>query len=67
MNVIQFKNVRTENNFLVGTVWPFRNCQVEMHAEGFTCSCKKKTIYKCNHLKSVELGLLGVSSKEYQL
>jgi hypothetical protein len=67
MKYFQLKSVDTRDHFFLGTVWPFRNCEVQMHTEGFTCNCKKHMQYKCNHIKSVELGLLGVSSKEYCL
>ena len=51
---------------MVGTTWAFRNCQVEMHDDGFSCNCKKRLTFKCNHIKSVELGILGVGQTYYE-
>lgn len=61
MNYIELRAIQTQNHFLVGTVWPFRSAEVEMHDSGFTCTCKKRLTYPCNHIKSVQLGLLGVN------
>lgn len=52
---------------MVGTTWRFRGCQVEMHNDGFSCDCKKKPRDKCNHIKSVEFGILGVGAVEYKI
>ena len=65
MNYFQLKGVNTHNHFSLGSIWTFRNCEVQMHTEGFTCNCKKYMQYKCNHIKSVELGLLGVGQTYY--
>jgi hypothetical protein len=32
-----------------------------MHDEGFTCNCKKRLTVECYHIKSVQLGILGVN------
>jgi hypothetical protein len=61
------KSINTESHYLIGVVWPFRGCEVEMHRDGFSCTCKKRMTYKCNHIKSVELGILGVGQKQYEL
>lgn len=61
MTYFKHHKINTVDNFLIGTVWTFRSAQVEMHEEGFICNCKKRPTTKCNHIKSVELGLLGVS------
>lgn len=61
MTFFQHRSINTVGNWIVGTVWAFRSCQVEMHEEGFTCTCKKRPRDACNHIKSVQLGLLGVS------
>lgn len=60
MTYFQHNKITTKGNWHVGTVWNFRSAKVEMHDEGFTCNCKKRPTVKCNHIKSVELGLLGV-------
>ena len=62
----QHHKIETSGNCHVGTVWAFRAAQVEMHEEGFTCTCKKRPTVKCNHIRSVELGLLGVSQTYYK-
>lgn len=67
MNYFQMKSIDTRDHFSLGAIWTFRNCEVQMHTEGFTCNCKQRMQYKCNHIKSVELGLLGVNSKEYHI
>ncbi len=66
--VIYFEHhkITTKGNWHVGTVWPFRGCEVEMHEEGFSCTCKKRPTTKCNHIKSVELGLLGVGQQYWK-
>ena len=66
MTYFQHHKITTANNFHVGTVWPFRNCKVEMYEEGFNCTCKKRPMVKCNHIRSVELGLLGVGQTHYK-
>jgi len=66
MTYFQHRSIDTENHHFVGTTWPFRSCHVEMHKEGFTCTCKKRLTFKCNHIKSVELGILGVGQKYYK-
>lgn len=63
MTFFQHRSINTVGNWIVGTIWPFRNCQVEMHEEGFTCTCKKRPRDACNHIKSVQLGLLGVNQE----
>lgn len=67
MQYFESKSITTQGHHFVGFVWPFRGCQVEMHEEGFTCNCKKNARTKCNHIRSVELGILGVNSKEYRI
>lgn len=67
MNYFECKYIDFLNHYLIGTTWPFRDCTVEMHSEGFSCTCKKNTKFKCNHIKSVEFGILGVNAKEYTL
>jgi hypothetical protein len=65
MDRIISKYIGAESHPFVGTTWQFRGCQVEMHKDGFSCSCKKKHREKCKHIRSVELGILGVNAKEY--
>ncbi len=65
--IIASKYIQTEHHHMLGAVWNFRNFKVEMIPEGFSCNCKKNSKIKCYHIKSVELGLLGVDSKEYSL
>ncbi len=65
--VFEHKYINTENHWLLGTVWPFRGCKVEMHPTGFSCDCQKKPRQKCKHIKSVEMGIFGVNLKEYAL
>jgi hypothetical protein len=60
MTFFQHRAINTKGNYLVGTTWPFRGCHVEMHEDGLSCTCKKRLTYKCNHIISVELGILGV-------
>lgn len=66
MTYFECKHINTKNHPLSGTVWSFRGCTVEMNDRGFTCNCKNSK-FKCNHIKSVEFGILGVNSKEYAL
>lgn len=66
MTYFQHRSINTQGHQFVGTVWPFRGCQVEMHDEGFVCTCKKRLTFKCNHIKSVELGILGVGRTHYR-
>lgn len=66
MNILSSKSINTQGHHLIGMEWPFRNCKVEMHNEGFSCTCKKRLTYKCNHIKSVELGILGVGQTYYE-
>lgn len=67
MQIFMSKYITTQGHHFVGFVWPFRNCQVEMHSDGFSCNCKKQPRDKCNHIKSVEFGILGVNAKEYRI
>lgn len=60
MTYFRHNKINHIGNFLIGTTWNFRSCFVEMFEEGFTCTCKKRPVVKCNHIKSVELGLMGV-------
>lgn len=60
------KSINTQDHLMVGTTWPFRGCEVEMHNGGFSCNCRKRLTYKCNHIKSVELGILGVGQTYYE-
>jgi hypothetical protein len=66
MTYFQNKKINSLEHFLVGFTWPFRDCHVELHDEGFMCTCKKRLTYKCNHIKSVELGILGVGQKYHK-
>lgn len=52
---------------MVGVVWQFRGCEVEMHVDGFSCTCRKNHKEKCNHVKSVEFGLLGVGMPPWRI
>lgn len=61
------KSIQTKGHLFIGTVWQFRGCEVEMYKEGFRCSCKTNPRTKCNHIKSVEMGILGVNLKEFKL
>jgi hypothetical protein len=67
MTLFQSKSINTNGHQFIGYVWKFRGCQVEMHANGFSCNCKKRHFAKCNHVKSVELGILGVNQIKYKL
>jgi len=67
MTYFECKHINTSNHALVGMTWPFRGCTVEMHDKGFICTCNKNGRFKCNHIKSVEFGILGVNAKEYSL
>jgi hypothetical protein len=66
-NRIQFNKINTAQHHAVGTVWQFRGCAVEMHVDGFSCTCRKTHKEKCNHMKSVEFGLLGVGMLQWKL
>ena len=66
MTYFQHRKIETIGNWIVGTIWVFRGCQVEMHDEGFTCNCKKKPRDACNHIKSVQFGILGVGQEYYK-
>lgn len=67
MTIFQSKYINTEDHAFIGMIWPFRGCRVEMLREGFSCDCKSRPQQKCNHIKSVEFGILGVNAKEYSL
>jgi hypothetical protein len=66
MTYMQHRHINTENNYMLGTIWKFREAQVEMHKEGFSCTCRKRLTYVCNHIKSVQLGILGVGQTHYK-
>jgi hypothetical protein len=61
MKYFQHRKIETKDSHFIGMTWPFRNCDVEMHDEGFTCNCKKRLTVECYHIKSVQLGILGVN------
>jgi len=61
MTYFQHSKITTRGSYLVGTAWPFRGCEVVMHDDGFVCNCKKRLTCVCYHIKSVQLGLLGVN------
>jgi len=65
--IFSHRYINTDGHWLLGTIWQFRGCKVEMHDTGFSCDCKKKQREKCRHIKSVEMGIFGVSLKEYAL
>lgn len=67
MTQFQSKYIDTATHVFLGAIWEFRNCCVEMSTDGFACDCQKKPRVKCNHIKSVELGILGVNCKKYAL
>lgn len=67
MNKFQSKFINTDRHVFVGLTWPFRGCEVELCEDGFTCTCREKHRYKCNHIKSVEFALAGVNAKDYML
>ena len=67
MKIFNSGYINTEYHHLLGMVWPFRGCQVQMFVDGFGCTCQKRPREKCNHIKSVEYGILGVNTKEYAL
>lgn len=67
MAVFECKYIDTSKHIFLGTIWPFRDCKVEMVQDGFSCNCQKKPRLKCRHIKSVELGILGVGQKYYEL
>lgn len=58
--------INTMGNHLVGTSWKFRGCSVTMRDDGFECDCKKQLTYVCNHIKSIQLGLLGVGQTHWK-
>lgn len=57
------RHINTDGSWLVGTIWPHGQFQVEMLSEGFVCNCKKKMAFECYHIKSVQFGLLGVNQE----
>lgn len=63
----EHKYINTQNHWLLGTVWPFRGCEVSMNQNGFECNCQKRPRQKCRHIKSVEMGIFGVNAKEYAI
>lgn len=67
MQYFTHKRIETRGSWIVGTQWQFRNAVVEMHDDGFTCTCKKKLASKCSHIKSVEMGLFGVGTQQYKV
>lgn len=60
MKYFESKYINTVNHIFNGISWPFRNCEVTMSDAGFSCTCMKRMVRKCGHIKSVELGILGV-------
>jgi len=67
MKYFKSKYIGTKNHPFNGFSWAYRNCEVTMSQKGFSCTCMKRMIYKCNHIKSVELGILGVGQTHYEL
>lgn len=67
MTVFTSKGIRTDGHHMLGITWPFRGYDVEMVSEGFQCSCKTKPKFKCKHIKWVEMNILGVNAKEFNL
>ena len=65
--IFESKHINTTKHIFLGTIWQFRDCKVEMVPEGFSCNCQKKPRLKCKHIKSVELGILGVNLKEFKI
>jgi hypothetical protein len=62
---IASRKINFANHLMLGTVWHFRGCQVEMHPDGFDCNCKKNLKEACNHITSVEYGIYGVGLKPW--
>jgi hypothetical protein len=67
MKYFKSKFINTVGHAFNGTAWTFKGCEVIMHETGFACTCMKRMKYKCNHIKSVELGILGVGQTYYEL
>ena len=65
--IFQNKHIDTASHIFLGTKWAFRGCEVDMSTDGFACNCQKQPRFKCNHIKSVELGILGVNFKEFKI
>lgn len=61
------KSIKTADHWMVGTIWPYRGCEVEMCREGFQCTCKVKPRTKCKHITWVEMNILGVNAVEFEI
>ncbi len=64
--IFAHKYINTEGHSMVDTKWTFRGCFVTMHETGFSCNCQKRPRQKCKHIKSVEMGILGVGCAKYK-
>ena len=67
MKIFPTSSINTKGHHLVGFQWPFRSALVEMHEEGFSCTCKKNPIKPCNHIKNVKMRLNGVFEEKYAI
>jgi|TARA_B110000977_G_scaffold201814_1_gene298896 hypothetical protein len=65
MKSFKSKFINTVGHAFNGTSWTFRGCEVVMDETGFACTCSKRAVYKCKHITSVELGILGVGQTFY--
>lgn len=66
MKIFPTSSIKTNGHWMVGTQWPYRNAVVEMHNDGFSCSCKKRPLKPCNHIKNVKLRLYGTFDTHYK-
>ena len=64
--VFATKGIDTQNHFLVGTEWNYgAKGTVQMHDEGFSCSCQKQPRFPCRHITNVKLRLYGTFDEHY--
>lgn len=66
MKIFPASLIDTSKHFLIGTEWQYSKGVVSMHAEGFSCTCKKNPKKACTHIKNVKLRLYGVFDEYYR-
>ena len=65
MKVFPTLGINTQGHWAVGTQWSYAKGIVEMHDDGFSCTCKKKPNKPCNHIKNVKLRMYGTFDEAY--
>jgi hypothetical protein len=66
MKIFESKGINTAQHWAVGTKWVYGKGVVEMHPEGFSCTCKKRPQRPCNHIQNVKHRMYGVFDEYYK-